>query len=110
MKASDLIGSKVYDAEGKVLGHCFDVETTRTGPKVSDSFGNSLQVSGLLIGSVAVVQRLGYRRRDVRGPLGLRWLAHRLKGYRIRWDQLVSVEHRVLKLNCTEAELEPLNT
>jgi sporulation protein YlmC with PRC-barrel domain len=108
MKASDLIGSKVYDSEGKVLGHCFDVETTRTGPKISDSWGNSLQVSGLLIGSVAVVQRLGYGRREVRGPIGIRWLAHRLKGYRIRWEQVASVERRVLKLGCTEGDLEPL--
>lgn len=110
MKASDLVGSKVYDSDGKLLGHCFDVEATATGPRVSDEWGNALQVSGILCGPVAIVQRLGYRHRDIRGPHGLRWLAHRLKGYRVSWDQVASVEHRVLRLACTEADLEPLHT
>jgi sporulation protein YlmC with PRC-barrel domain len=109
MKASDLIGSKVYDAGGEFVGHCFDIEATRTGAVVSKSFGRALEVTGLLVGSGAAVQRLGFIHRKVRGPIGLRWLAGRLNSYRIPWDQLASVEHRHLRLACSKSDLKPLD-
>jgi PRC-barrel domain protein len=106
MKASDLLGSKVYTRDGKELGHLYDIEARRTGPFVSEAWGNALQVSGLLVGSFAVLQRLGYQRRVMRGPLGLKFFADRLKGYRIRWNQLAAIEQHRIFLNCGIDELE----
>lgn len=108
MKVSDLIGAVVYDAGGEFVGHCFDVEAEKTGPLVSDDFGKALQVTGLLVGSGAVIQRLGYSHRRIRGPVGLGWLARRLDSYLVPWDCLATVKNRELKLSCSKEELKAL--
>lgn len=109
MKASDLLGSKVYTRDGQELGRLFDIEAIRTGPMVSEAWGNALQVSGLLVGSFAALQRLGFQRRGIRGPIGLRFLANRLKGYRVRWNQLAAIEQHRIFLNCGADELERIS-
>jgi hypothetical protein len=109
MKASDLLGSKVQTRDGNHLGHVFDIEAQKTGPFVSEAWGNALQISGLLVGSFAALQRLGYQRRVIRGPIGLRFLAHRAKGYRIRWNQLAAIEQHRIILNCSADELERIS-
>ena len=106
MKASDLLGSKVYARDGKELGRLFDIEARKTGPMVSEAWGNALQVSGLLVGSFAALQRLGFQSRVMRGPIGLRFIARRLRGYRVRWNQLAAIEQHRIFLNCTTDELE----
>jgi hypothetical protein len=106
MKASDLLGSKVYTRDGQELGRLFDIEARKTGPMVSEAWGNALQVSALLVGSFAALHRLGFQRRVMRGPIGLRFIARRLKGYRVRWNQLAAIEQHRIFLNCPANELE----
>jgi hypothetical protein len=108
MKASDLIGSRVFDSQGRSLGHCFEIEATQSGPPVSKSFGKALQVTGILIGTGAALQRLGFRRRAIRGPIGVRWLAHRMAAYRVPWGCRASIGHRELRLSCAREELDRL--
>jgi hypothetical protein len=109
MKASDLLGSSVYTYNGIRVGRLFDIEARQIGPLVSEAWGNALQVSGLLVGSLALLLRLGYHQKMMRGPIGLRFLARRSKGYRVRWDQLAAISDGSVLLNCSIEELERLS-
>jgi sporulation protein YlmC with PRC-barrel domain len=110
VKASDLIGSVVVDSEGRRVGRLHEIEARRSGPLVSESFGNALQIHSLFVGPAGMFVRLGYLKRDMIGPHGLMFLARRSKGFRVGWDQVESVEHLVVTLNCPASELEPIDT
>jgi hypothetical protein len=109
MKVSDLLGSTVYARDGTKVGHLFDIEARKTGPLVSEAWGNALQISGLLVGSLALLLRLGFHQRTMRGPIGVRFLARRAKGYRVSWDQLAAVSEGSVLLNCGVGELERIS-
>jgi sporulation protein YlmC with PRC-barrel domain len=110
MKASDLIGSVVIDSEGKRLGHLHEIEARRSGPMVSESVGNALQIHSLFVGSTGMFVRLGYFNREMVGPHGLIFLARRSKGFRVSWDHVESVEPLLVRLNCPVDELELIDT
>jgi sporulation protein YlmC with PRC-barrel domain len=110
VKASDLIGSMVVDSEGRRLGRLYEIEARRTGPSVSESMGNALQIRALFVGMAGLFVRLGYFNREMVGPHGLIFLAHRSKGFRVDWDQVEFIEHRVVGLNCPMEEVEPIET
>ncbi len=106
MKASDLIGSAVVDSEGKRLGRLYEIEARRSGPMVSESMGNALQIHSLFVGPAGLFVRLGYFKREMVGPHGLTFLARHSKGFRVDWDQVESVEHLLVTLNCPASELD----
>jgi hypothetical protein len=108
MRASQLLGSIAYAPDGTKLGHVLDIETKRDGPKVSDAWGPALRLSGLLIGPAAEFARLGYLRRQMNGPLGVRFIGRRLSGYIVRWDQIARISPGRIELRCAADELEPL--
>ncbi len=108
MRAGELLSSMVYASDGTKIGHVFDIETTRDGRKVSDAWGKALRVSGLLIGAAGELARLGYLRRQMNGPLGLRFLGRRLSGYIVRWEQIARIAPGRVELNCSVGDLERL--
>ena len=108
MKASVLIGSLVVDSEGRRLGHLHEIRAQQTGPLVSEAMGNSLQIQTLFVGGAGLFVRLGYYEREMVGPHGLRFLSRRRKGFRVKWDQVESVEDKIVRLNCPDSELEPI--
>jgi sporulation protein YlmC with PRC-barrel domain len=91
MRASDLIGHHVKTSTGAHIGRVFDVEVALSGPRVSDLHEHSLEVTQLLVGSRSSILRLGFNRREVGGPVGFRFLAKRLNGYKVAWGQVDEV-------------------
>ena len=108
MKASDLLGRKVFTTDGAEVGKLFDIEAQKTGPLMSEAMGNALQVSALIVGPRAFLLRLGFKRRAIRGPVGAGRLAKRLKGFRVRWDQIAAIEEHRIILRCNRDDLSPL--
>lgn len=105
MRAHDLLGSVVFTENGEKLGRVFDLEATRTGPVVNDIEGRALELSGLLVGYGALLLRLGFHRTEMSGPIGLKFLIERRKGYKVPWDKLERIESREIHLGCNKSEL-----
>ena len=109
MKLTDLLGLEVVDARGRARGKVLDVRMAQRGPMVG-SFGASFQPEWLLVGPRAVGARLGYDRRDVRGPLPLRALARRLHAdvHLVPWRDVRAIQqHRIDLLSASDAPARP---
>ena len=93
MRLTELLGSQVVDQAGRRAGRVHDVRLVQDGPLVG-GFGASLRVAGLIVGRRAVGARLGYERRDMRGPLPVKllagWLHH--DGRYVDWDRVQEVQ------------------
>jgi sporulation protein YlmC with PRC-barrel domain len=97
MKLTDLLGAQVVDAGGHLVGKVLDVRMAQRGPVVG-SFGASFQPEWLLVGPRAAGARLGYDRKDVRGPWPVRALTRRLHAnVRLaRWRDVRAIsQHRI---------------
>jgi uncharacterized protein YrrD len=109
MRLSELLGAEVVDQTGRSAGRVHDVRLVQDGPLMG-GFGAGLRVDGLLVGGRAIGARLGYERRDIRGPLLIKlaagWLYH--DGRYASWDRVVSVEpDRILISGSVEDLPEP---
>jgi hypothetical protein len=93
MRLSDLLGAEVVDQAGRSAGRVHDVRLVQDGPPMG-GFGAALRVDGLIVGRRAVGARLGYERRDMRGPLLVKllagWLHH--DGRFVAWDRVEAIE------------------
>ena len=98
----------MLDSEGVDLGEVFDLEATRDGPRVSDAWGDGLVVRALLVGPRAFLLRLGYGKRDIRGPLGLRLAGRKAKGYKVPWAQVEQRDAGHIFLKCRRADLQQI--
>jgi hypothetical protein len=67
MRLSDLMSSRVVDADGTDLGTVDDVRMVQDGPLLLP-FGTAFRVEGLMVGHRSLATRLGYVRGGVRGP------------------------------------------
>ncbi|MEA2433736.1 MAG: hypothetical protein QOG54_1193 [Actinomycetota bacterium] len=105
MRASEILGKKVIDSDGKEVGRVFELEAEQSGPQVNDRLGRAWRVEHLLVGGAAVLLRLGFQHRHLRGPVGLRMLAHRLRGYRIPWTAIESTDGEEIRINVSEKDL-----
>jgi uncharacterized protein YrrD len=109
MRLSDLLGAEVLDQAGGSAGRVHDVRLVQDGP-VLGGFGAGLRVDGLLVGRRALGARLGYERRDMRGPLLVKLAAGRLyhDGRYIEWGRVISIEpDRILISGSVEDLPEP---
>ena len=106
MRASDLLGSIVVDRDDKELEDVQDLIMVQDGPPIGP-VGAALRVRALLFGTPAIGVRLGFARRDVRGPGPLRALFSALHG-RLRvatWDQIAAVEQERIRLRVPERDV-----
>jgi hypothetical protein len=71
MLLSDLLRSRVRDADGRDVGKVADVRLVQDGPYV-EGFGHALRVEALVVGRAGLGVRLGYHRKPVEGPLLVR--------------------------------------
>jgi sporulation protein YlmC with PRC-barrel domain len=108
MKLSELLHNEVRDKDGKELGHVFEVEADRSGPAVGDKEGKSWRVARLLVGPSSALLRLGYQRRHIRGPVGLKFLAGRLNGFVVEWSDIDEMDEDTIKLRRRSDELPGL--
>jgi sporulation protein YlmC with PRC-barrel domain len=100
MRASDLLGAAVLDARGTELGHVHDLILLQDGPPIGP-VGAAFRLYALLFGAPAIGVRLGFARRDVRGPWPLRAVFSALHG-RMRvatWEDVAAIEERRIRLS-----------
>jgi sporulation protein YlmC with PRC-barrel domain len=106
MRLSDLLGADVVDEAGRSAGHVHDVRLVQDGPLVG-AFGASLRVDGLIVGRRSIGARLGYERRQMRGPLLVKllagWLYH--DGRYVHWDRVQSVEEERILISGSADDL-----
>lgn len=97
LRAAQLLGSTVYDADGVVGGSVRDlVFTADRHPRTGEIVGYRLVA--LECGSVGLGHRLGYTRNSMAGPLPLRAVLRRLvrRSSLVPWHDVVAVsEDRV---------------
>jgi hypothetical protein len=93
MRLSELLGAEVVDQAGRSAGHVHDVRVVQDGPLVG-AFGASLRLDGLIVGRRSIGARLGYERREMRGPLPVKLLAGRLYhgGRYVAWDRVLAIQ------------------
>jgi hypothetical protein len=77
MRISDVLASRLFDADGVCLGRVRDVRLVMDGP-VRGSLA-ALRVDAIIVGGDAVAGRLGYLRGGVRGPALLTAVLGRLE-------------------------------
>jgi sporulation protein YlmC with PRC-barrel domain len=112
VRSSDLLGSVVIDARGVDLGHVHDLTLVQDGPPIGP-IGAAFRFGAVLFGAPAIGVRLGFARRDVRGPWPLRALFSALHG-RMRvatWKELAAIEEHRIHLRApaerVAAEVDP---
>jgi sporulation protein YlmC with PRC-barrel domain len=106
VRASDLLGAMVFDAGGTELGHVHDVTLVQDGPPAGP-VGATFRLRALLFGAPAIGARLGFARRDVRGPWPLRAVFSALHD-RMRvaaWEQVAAIEERRIRLGVRADEV-----
>ena len=77
MRLNDLLGRRVVDSRGDVIGGVADVRLVQDGP-LQPSMQAALRIDGLIIVEKRATQLFGYERHV--GPALLRWLVHRRLG------------------------------
>jgi sporulation protein YlmC with PRC-barrel domain len=109
MRASDLVGARVRDADGADLGTVSDIRLVQDGP-VLGTWGAAFRVVGLVVAPPRTGSFLGYERGPVNGPWlvakVVRWL-HR-DGVFVPWDDVESVADRVVRVARRRADLPPV--
>jgi sporulation protein YlmC with PRC-barrel domain len=106
MRASDLIGAVVFDRHGAELGEVHDLILVQDGPPIG-AIGAAFRLHALLFGASAIGVRLGFARRDVRGPWPLRAAFTALHD-RMRvapWEDLAAIEERRIRLRVPADEV-----
>jgi hypothetical protein len=109
MRASDLLESRVFDAERNDLGQVHDIRMVREGP-VQGVFGPGYVVKALIVGPAAVGVRLGFDRSGMKGPGWLkalfRWL-HR-DARLVEWSLIGRIEGKEIHLRVRTQDLPPV--
>ena len=106
MRLTELLGAEVVDQAGQSAGRVHDVRLVQDGPLMG-GFGAGLRLDGLIVGRRAVGARLGYERREMRGPLLVKllagWLHH--DGRFVPWDRVRAIEPDRIHISGSAADL-----
>lgn len=108
MRLSDLIHSRVVDADGADLGKVDDVHVVQDGPLV-EGFGASLRVLGLVVGPGSIGLRLGFHRMSMKGPWPLSAIFRRLerRSLYVPWEMVADPGSGVVTIDGRRADLGP---
>ncbi|MFL5737795.1 MAG: hypothetical protein ACJ76P_10710 [Actinomycetota bacterium] len=101
MRLSELLGSEVRHANGRVIGAVREVRLVQDGPEV-EGFGPAFRIQGVLVGSHPRA-RLGMTRNDVKGPRVFRWWGKRVERQLryLDWDQVHSFNPGTLEVRAS---------
>jgi hypothetical protein len=94
VRLAELIGCRVFDCDGTHVGSVHDVRFIADGPPSAGPGKPSYRLAALIFGSTAVGNRLGYVRRQMKGPWPLPLLASRLarRSYVVDWEDVTRFE------------------
>jgi sporulation protein YlmC with PRC-barrel domain len=106
VRASDLLGALVLDRRGTDLGHVHDLILVQDGSPIGP-VGAAFRLHSLLFGASAIGVRLGFARRDVRGPWPLRQMFTAVHDRMLvaPWSHIGAIEERRLRLRVPEDEV-----
>jgi sporulation protein YlmC with PRC-barrel domain len=98
MRASDLLGARVVDADGTTLGYVSELRCSLDGP--SDGPLAAPRLRGLAVSPRRAGASLGYQQEDMRGPWPLRVVLRRLHraAREVDWDRVAEVGQGVVRL------------
>ena len=107
MRLSHLLNSAVLDADDRVVGRVHDVRLLQDGPPMGP-FGAAFRVAGMLVGPWSLGARLGFERRDVKGPWPLKVAFERLHARALgpRWSDLRSIEQGIVRLRASARDVQ----
>jgi sporulation protein YlmC with PRC-barrel domain len=93
MRLSDLLNTEVVDERGRSAGRVQDLRLIQDGP-VLGGFGAAFRAAGLIVGTGGFGARLGYDRREVKGPWPVKALVGRLlrDARYVPWERIRSIE------------------
>jgi hypothetical protein len=106
MRASDILESMVFDADGRKVGQVHDIRMVRTGP-VQGVFGPAYVAQGLVVGPAALGVRLGFDRSEMAGPAVLKRLfewAHRNARF-VDWSHIDSIGANEIRISAKLVDL-----
>jgi hypothetical protein len=109
MLLTDLLDSTVIDADGTEVGGVDDVRLVQSGPLL-EGFGAALVVDGLVIGTGSIAVRLGFHRKNVRGPAVLKQLGRALesRAWFVPWQDVESWQNGLVRLRISMAQVSRL--
>jgi hypothetical protein len=110
MRLSDLLHSRVIDADGTDIGSVDDVRMVQDGPMLLP-FGAAFRVEGLMVGHRSVGTRLGYVRGGLRGPWLLRiiFTALERRARYVDWEDVVEWDGTTVRVAKRRTELKSLD-
>lgn len=106
MRAAELIGCQVYDADGQLVGTVHDL---RFRLHARPDGTQACQLDALECGGVGLGHRLGYGEGDMRGPWPFRQLFRRLArdSVAIPWAQITDFSRPRIDISARRDQLEP---
>ena len=107
MRLNDLLGRRVVDGTGAVLGGVADVRLVQDGPLLA-SMQAALRIDGLIVVEHNATRLFGYERHV--GPALLRWLVHRRLGevWYVAWPEIDRISDDAVTITTARADLKPL--
>ena len=105
MRLSELLDSEVVDRNGERVGHVHDVRLVQDGPPLG-TWGSSLRLESLVVGSGAIGTRLGIASPAMKGPWILKLVFARQRASRliVPWDRVQSVGDERVTVDCVGEE------
>jgi sporulation protein YlmC with PRC-barrel domain len=108
VRATDLLGLRVYTREGTNIGAVQDLHITRRPDPLGDSGTPAYQVTAIEGGAVGVAHRLGYARGDVIGPWPISavfvWFARR--SWTVPWHDIETIDAHHITLAIDRNQLQ----
>jgi hypothetical protein len=102
MRATELLGCRVYDLHQQHVGDVHDLRFTRDGPAMP------WRLDAIAVGTIAIGHRFGYGSGDMAGPWPLSALMrsrHRHSSLVIGWDQVARFDRPRIELRSDRAAL-----
>lgn len=106
MRATELLGCDVYDAEGTHIGNVHDLVFENLGRP--GDIGWRCRLTGFACAQIAVGHRLGYGTGEMNGPWLLKTIftrRHR-RSIQFRWSDVAGISRPRIDLSVTRLQLE----
>jgi hypothetical protein len=106
MRAAELIGCQVYDADGQPIGTVHDLHFT---VRVWPGGGRDCELDALECGGIGLGHRLGYGEGDMRGPWPFPVLFRRLarRSLTVPWSAVTSYDRPRIDISVPRGQLRP---